>query len=88
MLISYNIYLQLIFQVNFFTVPSMLPNFSYMFYLQFRALADQIFRNPDYHRHVRKAVVKQVNHHFHLFIYNYLFFRICGYAETTYLCFS
>lgn len=26
---------------------------------QFRALADQIFRNPDYHRHVRKAVVKQ-----------------------------
>ncbi|KAE8804146.1 OTU domain-containing protein [Hordeum vulgare] len=27
---------------------------------QFRALADQIFRNPDYHRHVRKAVVKQL----------------------------
>ncbi|CAL4889723.1 unnamed protein product [Urochloa decumbens] len=26
---------------------------------QFRALADQIFRNPDYHKHVRKAVVKQ-----------------------------
>ncbi|AQK68730.1 Cysteine-type peptidase [Zea mays] len=28
--------------------------------LQFRALADQIFRNPDYHKHVRKAVVKQL----------------------------
>ncbi|XP_072970725.1 OVARIAN TUMOR DOMAIN-containing deubiquitinating enzyme 11-like isoform X2 [Typha angustifolia] len=26
---------------------------------QFRALADQIFRNPDYHKHVRKAVEKQ-----------------------------
>ncbi|GJM90305.1 hypothetical protein PR202_ga06572 [Eleusine coracana subsp. coracana] len=28
---------------------------------QFRALADQIFRNPDYHKHVRKAIVKQVH---------------------------
>ncbi|KAJ3679305.1 hypothetical protein LUZ60_017316 [Juncus effusus] len=27
---------------------------------QFRALADQIFRNPDYHKHVRKACVKQL----------------------------
>uniref|UniRef100_A0A0D9YMV0 ubiquitinyl hydrolase 1 n=1 Tax=Oryza glumipatula TaxID=40148 RepID=A0A0D9YMV0_9ORYZ len=27
---------------------------------QFRALADQIFRNPDYHKHVRKSVVKQL----------------------------
>ncbi|XP_021306244.1 OTU domain-containing protein DDB_G0284757 isoform X4 [Sorghum bicolor] len=27
---------------------------------QFRALADQIFRNPDYHKHVRKAVMKQL----------------------------
>lgn len=27
---------------------------------QFRALADQLFRNPDYHKHVRKAVVKQL----------------------------
>ncbi|XP_072970717.1 OVARIAN TUMOR DOMAIN-containing deubiquitinating enzyme 11-like isoform X1 [Typha angustifolia] len=27
---------------------------------QFRALADQIFRNPDYHKHVRKAVEKQL----------------------------
>ncbi|XP_034695984.1 OVARIAN TUMOR DOMAIN-containing deubiquitinating enzyme 11 isoform X3 [Vitis riparia] len=26
---------------------------------QFRALADQLFRNPDYHKHVRKKVVKQ-----------------------------
>ncbi|XP_031740162.1 OVARIAN TUMOR DOMAIN-containing deubiquitinating enzyme 11 isoform X3 [Cucumis sativus] len=26
---------------------------------QFRALADQLFRNPDYHKHVRKAVIKQ-----------------------------
>uniref|UniRef100_A0A0E0LEI2 ubiquitinyl hydrolase 1 n=1 Tax=Oryza punctata TaxID=4537 RepID=A0A0E0LEI2_ORYPU len=26
---------------------------------QFRALADQIFRNPDYHKHVRKLVMKQ-----------------------------
>lgn len=29
--------------------------------LQFRALADQIFRNPDYHKHVRKLVMKQVD---------------------------
>ncbi|TVU08479.1 hypothetical protein EJB05_41884, partial [Eragrostis curvula] len=27
---------------------------------QFRALADQIFCNPDYHKHVRKAVMKQL----------------------------
>ncbi|KAF2614240.1 hypothetical protein F2Q70_00010295 [Brassica cretica] len=27
---------------------------------QFRALADQLFRNADYHKHVRKHVVKQV----------------------------
>lgn len=28
--------------------------------LQFRAIADQLFRNPDYHKHVRKQVIKQV----------------------------
>ncbi|CAI9090194.1 OLC1v1024919C2 [Oldenlandia corymbosa var. corymbosa] len=27
---------------------------------QFRALADQLFRNPDYHKYVRKKVVKQL----------------------------
>ncbi|KAJ8627675.1 hypothetical protein MRB53_020982 [Persea americana] len=27
---------------------------------QFRALADQLFRNPEYHKHVRKEVVKQL----------------------------
>ncbi|WOL16493.1 OTU domain-containing protein [Canna indica] len=27
---------------------------------QFRALADQLFHNPEYHKHVRKAVVKQL----------------------------
>jgi len=27
---------------------------------QFRAVADQLFRNPDYHKHVRKQVIKQV----------------------------
>ncbi|XP_062229531.1 OVARIAN TUMOR DOMAIN-containing deubiquitinating enzyme 11-like isoform X4 [Phragmites australis] len=27
---------------------------------QFRALADQIFRNPDYHKHVRKAIMKHL----------------------------
>uniref|UniRef100_A0ACD6A753 Uncharacterized protein n=1 Tax=Avena sativa TaxID=4498 RepID=A0ACD6A753_AVESA len=27
---------------------------------QFRALADQIFCNPDYHKQVRKAVMKQI----------------------------
>jgi len=27
---------------------------------QFRALADQIFRNPEYHKQVRKAVMKQL----------------------------
>ncbi|GAB2219602.1 hypothetical protein Droror1_Dr00007239 [Drosera rotundifolia] len=29
---------------------------------QFRALADQLFRHPDYHKHVRKVVVKQLKH--------------------------
>ncbi|OMP07649.1 Ovarian tumor, otubain [Corchorus olitorius] len=28
---------------------------------QFRALADQLFRNPDYHKHVRRQIVKQMN---------------------------
>ncbi|ERN14814.1 hypothetical protein AMTR_s00032p00098300 [Amborella trichopoda] len=27
---------------------------------QFRALADQLFRNPDYHKHVRKEIVRQL----------------------------
>ncbi|XP_056858151.1 OVARIAN TUMOR DOMAIN-containing deubiquitinating enzyme 11 isoform X2 [Raphanus sativus] len=27
---------------------------------QFRALADQLFGNPDYHKHVRKHIVKQL----------------------------
>ncbi|GLT70531.1 hypothetical protein SLA2020_426050 [Shorea laevis] len=27
---------------------------------QFRALADQLFRNPDYHKHVRKQIIKQL----------------------------
>ncbi|KAK4834606.1 hypothetical protein QYF36_025502 [Acer negundo] len=27
---------------------------------QFRALADQLFRNPDYHKHVRKEIIKQI----------------------------
>ncbi|KAJ6779012.1 CYSTEINE PROTEINASE SUPERFAMILY PROTEIN [Salix koriyanagi] len=26
---------------------------------QFRALADQLFRSPDYHKHARKQIVKQ-----------------------------
>ncbi|XP_031373833.1 OVARIAN TUMOR DOMAIN-containing deubiquitinating enzyme 11 isoform X2 [Punica granatum] len=30
---------------------------------QFRALADQLFRNPEYHKAVRKQVVKQLKHH-------------------------
>ncbi|KAH9673716.1 OVARIAN TUMOR DOMAIN-containing deubiquitinating enzyme 11 [Citrus sinensis] len=29
---------------------------------QFRALADQLFRNPDYHKHVRKEIFKQLKH--------------------------
>lgn len=29
---------------------------------QFRALADQLFHNPEYHKHVRKQVVKQLKH--------------------------
>ncbi|RWR88574.1 OTU domain-containing protein [Cinnamomum micranthum f. kanehirae] len=29
---------------------------------QFRAIADQLFRNPEYHKHVRKEVVKQLKH--------------------------
>ncbi|XP_039003783.1 OVARIAN TUMOR DOMAIN-containing deubiquitinating enzyme 11-like [Hibiscus syriacus] len=27
---------------------------------QFRALADQLFRNRDYHKHIRRQIVKQV----------------------------
>ncbi|KAB5519145.1 hypothetical protein DKX38_023464 [Salix brachista] len=30
---------------------------------QFRALADQLFRSPDYHKHARKQIVKQLKHH-------------------------
>ncbi|XP_073026610.1 OVARIAN TUMOR DOMAIN-containing deubiquitinating enzyme 11-like [Primulina eburnea] len=30
---------------------------------QFRAIADQLLRNPDYHKYVRKEVVKQLKHH-------------------------
>ncbi|KAL5148347.1 OTU domain-containing protein [Glycine soja] len=30
---------------------------------QFRALADQLFGNPDYHKHVRRQVIKQLKHH-------------------------
>ena len=29
-------------------------------FMQFRALSDQLYRSPDYHRHVRKEIVKQV----------------------------
>ncbi|GAB2292723.1 OVARIAN TUMOR DOMAIN-containing deubiquitinating enzyme 11 [Dionaea muscipula] len=29
---------------------------------QFRALADQLFQNPDYHNYVRKGVIKQLKH--------------------------
>lgn len=34
---------------------------------QFRALADQLFHNPDYHKHVRKKVYKQLKHHKRLY---------------------
>ncbi|KAL8474156.1 hypothetical protein ACS0TY_030837 [Phlomoides rotata] len=30
---------------------------------QFRALADQLFQNPDYHKYVRKHVIKQLKRH-------------------------
>ncbi|KZV25387.1 hypothetical protein F511_07271 [Dorcoceras hygrometricum] len=30
---------------------------------QFRAVADQLLRNPDYHKYIRKEVVKQLKHH-------------------------
>ncbi|KAJ8532041.1 hypothetical protein K7X08_011964 [Anisodus acutangulus] len=29
---------------------------------QFRALSDQLYHNPEYHKHVRKEVVKQLKH--------------------------
>ncbi|XP_065854231.1 OVARIAN TUMOR DOMAIN-containing deubiquitinating enzyme 11 [Euphorbia lathyris] len=29
---------------------------------QFRALADQLFRNPDYHKHIRRQIIKQLKH--------------------------
>ena len=28
--------------------------------LQFRALSDQLYKSPEYHKHVRKDIVKQV----------------------------
>lgn len=28
--------------------------------MQFRALSDQMFKSPEYHKHVRKEVIKQV----------------------------
>ncbi|CAA6671845.1 unnamed protein product [Spirodela intermedia] len=34
---------------------------------QFRAIADQLFRNPEYHRHVRKEVVKQLKIYHNLY---------------------
>ncbi|CAN6270346.1 unnamed protein product [Urochloa humidicola] len=30
---------------------------------QFRALSDQLYRSPDYHKHVRKEIVKQLKEH-------------------------
>ncbi|XP_004502073.1 OVARIAN TUMOR DOMAIN-containing deubiquitinating enzyme 11 isoform X2 [Cicer arietinum] len=30
---------------------------------QFRALADQLFHNPEYHKHVRRQVIKQLKNH-------------------------
>lgn len=30
--------------------------------LQFRALSDQMYKSPEYHKHVRKEIVKQVEH--------------------------
>lgn len=32
-----------------------------VFFPQFRALSDQLYRTPEYHKHVRKEVVKQVS---------------------------
>ncbi|WCJ28101.1 OVARIAN TUMOR DOMAIN-containing deubiquitinating enzyme 11 [Euphorbia peplus] len=29
---------------------------------QFRALADQLFRNPEYHKHIRRQIIKQLKH--------------------------
>ncbi|KAK4484332.1 hypothetical protein RD792_006909, partial [Penstemon davidsonii] len=34
---------------------------------QFRALADQLLQNPDYHKYVRKEVVKQLKRHKNLY---------------------
>ncbi|CAM8901231.1 unnamed protein product [Rhodiola kirilowii] len=34
---------------------------------QFRALADQLYRNSEYHKHVRKAVIKQLKHYKHFY---------------------
>ncbi|CAL9048829.1 unnamed protein product [Musa banksii] len=31
---------------------------------QFRTLADQLFHNPDYHKHVSKAVLKHLKKHY------------------------
>lgn len=33
---------------------------NFFFLLQFRALSDQMYKSPEYHKHVRKDVVKQV----------------------------
>ncbi|WCJ32674.1 OVARIAN TUMOR DOMAIN-containing deubiquitinating enzyme 11 [Euphorbia peplus] len=29
---------------------------------QFRALADKLFRNPEYHKHIRRQIIKQLKH--------------------------
>lgn len=47
---------------------------------QFRALADQLFRNPEYHRHVRKEVVKQLKH-FHKFYESYVPMKYKSYLK-------
>ncbi|CAN7046944.1 unnamed protein product [Brassica oleracea var. botrytis] len=54
---------------------------------QFRALADQLFRNPDYHKHVRKHIVKQVlseNHSATLFLVHKFRVATKGYVPMKY----
>jgi hypothetical protein len=55
-------------QVNKFCFFCIFPIFPIFFVFtnyslgQFRALSDQLFRSPEYHRNVRKEVVRQVMH--------------------------
>ena len=42
-----------------------------MIFFQFRALADQMYKSSEYHKHVRKEVVNQVSEIVSICIFNF-----------------